>query len=153
MRKTPGRHRARTQIWEQPLQRSSESSQEHVGGTRRGRGGHGSTMPQCSPSARPPNRAQWLHCQQAVSCTFIGLPDTRPLSFFNNQHNNLFTGRGNGLLLDRRAERDHSALNGRWLRLFFCLCHFFHSTTNMLWENGRLSPFCCSPALGAFSRC
>ncbi len=82
-------------------------------------------MPQCSPSARPRNKAQWLHCQQAFSCTFIGLPDTRPLPFFNNQHNNLFRGRSNGLLLDRRAERDHSALNGRWTRSFLSFFWFF----------------------------
>lgn len=81
-----------------------------------GRGGRSSTMPQCSPSARPRNKAQWLHCQLAFSCTFIGLPDTMPLPFFNNQHNNLFRGRSNGLLLHRRPERGHSAPNGRCLR-------------------------------------
>lgn len=100
-------------LQEQTLERSTGSSQEPGGGTGRGRGGGSSTMPQCSPSARPRNKAQWLHCQQAFSCTFIGLPDTRPLPFFNNQHNNLFRGRSNGLLLDGQAERDHSALNGR----------------------------------------
>lgn len=61
------------------LERSTGSSQEPGGGTGTGRGGRSSTMPQCSPSARPWNKAQWLHCQQAFSCTFIGLPDTRPL--------------------------------------------------------------------------
>ncbi len=100
------------------------SSKEPRGGTGRGRGGRGSTMPQCGPSARPRDKAQWLHCQQALSCTFRGLPDTRPLPSFTKQHNNLFRGPSNGLLLGRRPERDHSALNGRCLRWFLSLLWF-----------------------------
>lgn len=112
-------------LQEQTLKWSTGSSQEPGGGIGRGRGGQCSTMPQCSPSVRPRNKAQWMHCQQAFSCTFIGLPDTRPLPFFNNQHNNLFRGRSNGLLLDHWAERDHSALNDRCLRWFLCFFLFF----------------------------
>lgn len=102
---------------EQTLERSAGSSQEPE--EEPGEGGEAGAA-QClsvAPQRGLENKAQWLHCQQAFSCTFRGLPDTRPLPVFNNQHNNLFRGRSNGLLLDRRPERDHSALNGRRLRL------------------------------------
>lgn len=98
-------------------------------------------MPQCSPSARPRNKAQWLHCQQAFSCTFIGLPDTRPLLVFNKQHNNLFRGRSNGPLLHRGAERDYSALNGRCLRCFLSFLWIFFIPTLQLTCYDRMGDY------------
>lgn len=74
-----------------------------------------------APQPGLPNKAQWLHCQQASSCTFTGLPDTRPLLFFlffffKQSAQQPFEEEPE----QRPAppERGHSALDGRCSRLF-----------------------------------
>lgn len=124
---------------QQTLQRSSGSSREPGGETGGGRGGGGSTMPQCSPSARPQNKAQWLHCQQTFSCTLLGLPDTRPLLFFNNS-TTTFSGAG-ATVCSSAAGLKETILRST-AAVSDCFCIFFHSDapTDVLQENGRLSP-------------
>lgn len=136
-----------TQIYKSKTLEWSPGSSQEPGGGLRGGLGDGGEAAQCLSVA--PQRGQTRHNGSSVSrpsCTFIGLPDTRPLPFFNNQHNNLFRRRSNGLLLGHWAERDHSVPNGRSLRCFF------HppAATDVLLENGRLPSCCCSPGRGDF---
>lgn len=104
-----------------------------------GRGGGGSTMPQCSPSARPRNKAQWLHCQQAFSCTLRGLPDTRPLLFFNNSTT---TFSGAGATVGSSAAGLKEAILRSTAAVSDCFRLSFIPTLRRtcLQENGRLSP-------------